>query len=98
MEQFQILRIRKTDGLKDIKAYVDLQIGPVTILGIKIIECKGRTFCALPSECFFQKSIGKTLNRSVVHLDEDLKVKVYESILEKWNCRQELKFKDEGGN
>lgn len=97
MEDFQILKIRKTDGKREIKGLVDLQIGLITILGIKIIEYNGRTFCAMPSEYFFSKWLGKTLNRAIVHLEEDLKVKVYESILERWNCREELKFKGEGG-
>ena len=96
--KFQILRIRKTDGARDIKGYADIVVGPVTIFGVKIIENEDGVFCAMPSEKFFSKPAGRSLNRAVVHLEEDLRLRVYEAILEEWNRMTSLKFKDEGGH
>ena len=97
-EEFRILRIRELTACKrDVKGFVDLQIGPVTILGIKIITCDGQTFCAMPSEDFHSKSAGRTLSRAIVHLEEELKFKVYEAILEEWSRMQLLKFNNGEG-
>lgn len=97
VEEFKILGIRKTrEG--DIKGYVDLEVGPITILGIKIIEGGGKTFCAMPSENFYSQSAGKMLNRALVHLEGDLRAMVYAEILKKWNELEELKFNGKVGD
>ena len=96
-EAFQIIKIRKCDGPdKEIKALVDVQIGQVEILGVKIIELKGKTFCALPSENFYSQSAGKTLNRAIIHIEENLKSMIYAEILERWYHLEQLKFRIEG--
>jgi DNA-binding cell septation regulator SpoVG len=96
-EEFQIIRIRKCEGTdKEIKALVDIQVGQVEILGVKIIESRGQTFCALPSENFYSQSAGKTLNRSIIHLEENLKMRIYAEILERWYHMEQLKFRTEG--
>jgi len=96
-EEFQIIKIRKCDGPdKEIKALVDVQIGQVEILGVKIIELKGKPFCALPSENFYSRSAGKKLNRSIVHLQDNLRMAVYGEILERWYHMEQLKFRTEG--
>ena len=90
--EFQILKIRKTNSEKDIKAYCDIQIGPITILGIKIIQNEGEFFCAMPSENFYSQSAGKMLNRALVHIENDLRAMVYAEILERWSELGDLKF------
>jgi DNA-binding cell septation regulator SpoVG len=93
-EEFQIIRIRKCDGSdKEIKALVDVQIGKIEVLGIKVIDGRGKTFCALPSENFYSQSAGKTLNRAIIHIEENLKSMIYAEILERWYHMEELKFR-----
>lgn len=92
MEEFKILGIRKTQQ-GDVRGYVDLEIGLITILGIKIIESDGKTFCAMPSENFYSRSAMKVLNRASVHIEGDFRSRIYEEILTKWNDLEGLKFK-----
>ena len=94
-EEFQIIKIRKCGGGLDneVKALVDIQIGQVEILGVKIIESRGQTFCALPSENFYSQSAGKTLNRAIIHIEENLKSMIYAEILERWYYSEQLKFR-----
>ena len=92
--EFQIIGLRKCEGSdRNIKGYADVQVGPIGILGIKIIEIDGKTFCGMPSEDFFSKSAGRTLSRAIVHVDEDLKAKIYGEILERWYHLEQLKFR-----
>jgi len=93
--EFKVLRIRKTTGVKDIKGYADIQIGPITIWGIKIIQNESEIFCALPSENFFSKSAGRSLNRAMVHIEDELKSKLYAEILKRWNELENLKFQND---
>jgi len=94
--EFQIIKIRKCDGgLDEVKGQADVQIGPVEILGIKIIEVRGKTYCALPSENFYSKLANKTLNRAVLHIAENLRMAIYAEILERWYHLEQLKFRAE---
>jgi len=96
-QEFQILMMRKAPevGTGDVKGLCDLVIGSVKIIGVKIISKDERFFCALPSEKFYSKSAGRQLNRAQIHIEEDLKSRIYEEILTRWNELDYLKFKNE---
>jgi len=93
--EFQVIELRKcSDAVKNIVAYAFVQIGAISIR-IKIIEIDGKTFCGMPSEDFFSKSAGRTLRRALVHVQDDLKTKIYAEILERWYYLEQLKFRAE---
>jgi len=96
IEEFQILMMRKAVGTGgDVVALCDVVIGPVKIIGVKIISKDGGFFCAMPSEIFYSKSAGRQLNRAQIHVEDDLKSRIYEEILTRWNEFDDLKFKNE---
>ena len=97
MSEFQILMMRKAVGAGDVEALCDVVIGPVKIIGVKIISKDGGFFCAMPSENFYSKSAGRQLNRAQIHIEEDLKLRIYSEILSRWYDLEQLKFRTEGG-
>jgi DNA-binding cell septation regulator SpoVG len=99
-EEFTILKMRNLEfGIDgDVVGLVDVVIGKVKIIGIKIILGRdGGFFCAMPSEKFYSKSAGKSINRAICTIEDELRELIYSTILEKWHELEGLKFKNEGG-
>ena len=100
MDEFKISAVRRVDGEKGLLAFVDVTFFEILVVrNFRIISPRDgkQIFCGLPVQSYFDKGIGKINRRTVIKLPEELKAKVYESILGEWGRIQELKFKTGGG-
>lgn len=96
-KDFEILRIIsvKHDG-GEVKGFAEIRVGDVVIKSIRILQVNNKAFCALPRESFFSQRLGKQLHRSLIHLPEALRIRLYDEILKRWGELEKLKFNGEG--
>jgi DNA-binding cell septation regulator SpoVG len=79
----QVLTIRKLDGKSSVKAFCDLQIGGVKVMGAKIVQQDGqKAWLAMPS--------AKTQRawQNVVELSKPLRERATEVVLAAWASHQ----------
>jgi DNA-binding cell septation regulator SpoVG len=78
-----VLAIRKLDGKSTVKAFVDLQLGGVKIMGAKIIQQEGqKAWLGMPA---VKGNHGWT---NTVELSKHLREKVTEVVLAAWATHQ----------
>lgn len=83
MSAIQVLAIRKLDGKSTVKAFVDIQIGGVTLKGCKIVQQDGQSaWLAMPS---VKGNHGWT---NTVELSKPLRDRVNEAVLAAWATHQ----------
>jgi len=98
MVEFKIAAFRKMDGAHGLLAFVDVEFfGVLTVRNFRIIRSRDtqKVFCGLPVQSYYSEEIRKINRLTVIHLPEELKSRVYESILEEYNRVGELKFQKE---
>ena len=94
--EFEILRISPVnDAGGEVRGFAEVRIGAVTIRSIRILQTHDEVFCAFPRETFFSQRLGRQIHRSLIHMPDDLRSRLYEEILKRWNRIEELKFKNE---
>jgi DNA-binding cell septation regulator SpoVG len=88
----QVLTIRKLDGKSSVKAFCDLQIGGVKVMGAKIVQQDGqKAWLAMPSV--------KTERawQNVVELSKPLRERATEVVLAAWSTHQPRDLPTRGG-
>jgi DNA-binding cell septation regulator SpoVG len=88
----EVLAIRRLDGKGSVKAFVDLRLGGVTIMGAKIVQQPDqRAWLAMPSV--------KTERawQNVVELSKPLREKATEAVLAAWATHQPRDLPIRGG-
>jgi DNA-binding cell septation regulator SpoVG len=88
----EMLAIRKLDGKSTVKAFVDVQIGGVTLKGCKIVQQSGQAaWLATPSV--------KTERgwQNIAELSKPLRAKVAEVVLAAWATHQPRDLPIRGG-
>jgi DNA-binding cell septation regulator SpoVG len=79
----EVLAIRATDGHTSIKAFADIRVGGVTILGCKIVQQEGqRAWLAMPS------SKSERGWNDVIRLSSELRERVQAVALEAWEAAE----------
>lgn len=78
-----MIRIRPYTRGGSLKAFVDLQLGGVTINDCRLIEGQNGLFVAMPQKEVPQPDGGKSYF-PIVKLNEGLEQKVREAVLAKW--------------
>ena len=82
MSAISVLAIRKLDGNSAVKAFVDVQLGGVTLRGCKIVQQTGaRPWVALPS---VKNDRGW---QNVVEVSRELRERLTAPVLEVWESR-----------
>jgi DNA-binding cell septation regulator SpoVG len=80
----EIVEIRSVETGGNVRAYVSVRLGGVTIHGCKIVAQPGRTpWLAMPDKSWKDKE-GRTKYAPVVELSSALKLRVQEAVLEAW--------------
>jgi DNA-binding cell septation regulator SpoVG len=83
--RIEVLAIRAVNGAGTIRAFVDLQVGAVRILGAKLVqEANQRPWLAMPST----KS-DRGWNNVIEITSKELKARLTEAVLAAWSTRQQ---------
>jgi DNA-binding cell septation regulator SpoVG len=84
----QVLDVRRVDNLGNVRAYVTIRIGGVTIHGAKIVQKPNqRPWLAMPDRQWTGAD-GKQHYSALVELSPSLKARVSEAVLADWQTAE----------
>ena len=80
----EVIEVRRVDNLSNVRAFVSLRIGGVTVHGAKIVQQPGqRPWLAMPDQKWTSAD-GKQRYSALVELSPSLKARVSDAILTGW--------------
>jgi DNA-binding cell septation regulator SpoVG len=93
--EISVIELRRLDGDKPLKAFVDLQMGDMIIREWRVIKNNGQRFWIAPPQLSWKGPDGRIQYKTIVTLPDELKGQVDFEVLKAFNGEME---KQSNGN